>query len=156
MSGRNLLGWLFFFCAGVWLQHLYPGLDFLLPGVLVSLGEGRVVQTLCVSAACVLIQEGLGTLDFGAAILWYLSVTLVFLLGRYFFRITNILFAILVAAASGVTHFGITQLMCMLQQHSASLETLGNESLQQALALIVTWKIFAFLRHQVMPHAQSS
>ncbi len=155
MSGRNLLG-TFFFCAGVWLQHVYPGLDFLLPCVLVALEEGRAVRILCVSAACILIQEGLGTLDFGAAVLWYLSVILVYLLARYFFHITNIFFAILVGLSAGITHFGITLLMCMLQQHSADLEILGNESLQQVLALLIPWKIYAYLRRQVITHAHSS
>ena len=65
MSWINVGWWLCYAFAGITLQALMPGLDFLLPGFILALQERRYPQILAVGACFVLLQEGMGSMAFG-------------------------------------------------------------------------------------------
>ena len=61
----NILWWVAFFVFGLALQQALPGTDVLVAGLFLALQERRPFQLAVVLLALILVQEGVGTLDFG-------------------------------------------------------------------------------------------
>ena len=80
----NILWWVAFFVFGLALQQALPGTDVLVAGLFLALQERRPFQLAVVLLALILVQEGVGTLDFGTSVLWYLLVITLFFIGRGF------------------------------------------------------------------------
>ena len=78
----NILWWLAFFVIGLALQQALPGTDVLVVGLFLALQERRPVQIAVVLVLLILLQEGVGTLDFGASVLWYFLAIVLFFAGR--------------------------------------------------------------------------
>ena len=74
----NILWWVAFFVFGLALQQALPGTDVLVAGLFLALQERRPFQLAVVLLALILVQEGVGTLDFGTSVLWYLLVITLF------------------------------------------------------------------------------
>ena len=77
----NILWWVAFFVFGLALQQALPGTDVLVVGLFLALQERRPFQLAVVLLALILVQEGVGTLDFGTSVLWYLLVITLFFIG---------------------------------------------------------------------------
>lgn len=60
MNWRNLVWWGGYASIGISLQAVLPGLDFLLPGLILAIQERKKAQFLWVAALFLLIQEGTG------------------------------------------------------------------------------------------------
>ena len=82
----NILWWAAFFVLGLALQQALPGTDVLVAGLFLALQERRPFQLAVVLFALILVQEGVGTLDFGTSVLWYLLVITLFFAGRWMFE----------------------------------------------------------------------
>ena len=82
----NILWWVAFFVFGLALQQALPGTDVLVAGLFLALQERRPFQLAVVLLALILVQEGVGTLDFGTSVLWYLLVITLFFIGRWMFE----------------------------------------------------------------------
>lgn len=146
MKAKNALFWLVYVILCVWGQRLIPGVDFFAPGVLHSLQEERGGQTLWLTLAVLFIHEGTGTLVFGAALLWYTAVIVVYFIGRWLFDAGNILFVSLMGLVLGCVHFGLLTAMQSLQATPATRPDLLLESLIQALAFPLIWIVLRILR----------
>ena len=152
MRAKNIAFWLFFLVAGVWAQRFLPGVDMLAPGILVSLQEKRFAQTLWLTLIAIFIQEGVGALNFGVAILWYVSVFIVYFIGRWLFEAENILFILLLGLCLGGVHFGLLSSMQILQGLSAGRASLPVESLLQVIVFPSAWWIVKYFRKPWVPH----
>ena len=156
LSGiQNLLWWGLYFVAGVWVQQRFPGIDALLPGFLIALQEKRWQQRVWVGLFCVLIQEGTGSLAFGAAVLWYGGLFLLFLGGRWFFVTDSLFFVVLLSGAMGVYNVLVTLSLTSLQKLSFPLERLLEQSIAQALIIPPLWGIAMLTRKKGARHAES-
>ena len=75
---RNIFWWLCFVALGICVQSLVPCLDALVVGLVILLQE-RDYKNLCwLLPLFVLLQEGIGTSPFGATIVWYALVCLIY------------------------------------------------------------------------------
>lgn len=152
MTFGNLVWWTLFFVAGICLQRLLPGVDVLVVGLLVALQERRPLQIFWVAVVLLVFQEGMGTLEFGASLLWYPLVICLFFIGRWLFETRNILFVFLLSACIGAGHLGVLLLMDRLQYIAADLSAQLDESILQAVLIPIVWKAAALTRRLVVPH----
>ena len=139
MTAKNMLFWLGFTVACIWLQHFIQGVDFLVVGLILLLQEGRWPKTLWLALLWILIQDGGGNLAFGPALLWYAGVAALFHAGRWLFEAENVLFILLLGLSLGVWHLGLVWLMASLQDVVVSGPALLRESLVQALVVLPVW-----------------
>ena len=155
MTVLNIIWWAAFLCCGLIMESLLPGIDILLIGLIIALQEGKLSQIFWVFLAVILLQEGIGALPFGASILSYSLLVLIFYGGRALLEQENILFVLLVAVSAGVGHYIFTQAMAALQGISLPGGRLALESLTQALILPPLWILAFVLRGKMVPHAQN-
>ena len=97
-----------------------------------ALQERRPFQLAVVLLALILVQEGVGTLDFGTSV-WYLLVITLFFIGRWMFETENWLFVLLLSGCIGLAHYGVIWLMTRLQFIPLDTTQLLDESILQAL-----------------------
>lgn len=152
----NILWWLAFFASGLALQQALPGTDVLVVGLFLALQERRPVQIAVVLVLLVLIQEGVGTLDFGASVLWYLLAIVLFFAGRWMFETENWLFVLLLGGCLGAAHGAVIWLMARLQYIPLDTAGLVDESILQALLTPVLWQACRLARRWVVPHENNT
>ena len=150
MRARNILWWVGFFYVGICVQNALPGLDALVVGLLLALQERRALQIAWLVPVLVLVQEGGGTLDFGASILWYLAVVALFFMGHWLFEVENLLFMFLLSGCMGVAHMGIIRVMAALQYTPVDEVTLLDESILQALFIPFAWRLAGATRRMLV------
>ncbi len=146
MNVRNILWWLFFFVVGIWGQYFLPGVDLLMVGLVISLQEGRVAQTLWLFICLTFIQEGIGTVSFGSSLLWYAMLFVLYFIGRWLFQARNVFFMILLGGIMGLWHYVLVIIMATLQEYKVPHDTLFFESMVQALIFPVFWIVMNELR----------
>ena len=140
-TARNVVWWVGFLFPAVALQRFFPGVDFLLAGFLLTLQERRYFDLLWVLPLLVILQEGMGTREFGLVLLWYVVVTVVFLLGRWLFDIENFLYAFLFSSCLAACYFAVAFLMSPLYAVPVDTQMLLDECVYLALLLPVFWKL---------------
>jgi hypothetical protein len=143
---RNALWWGVFLFPAITLQRLLPGVDFLLVGFLVTLQERRYADLIWVLPLLVILQEGMGTREFGVVLLWYVAVAAIFFLGRWLFDVENFLYAFLVSTCLAACYFAVVFLMSPLYAVPVNAYRLLDESVYLALFLPVSWKLAQFTR----------
>ena len=146
---RNAVWWVLFLFPAITLQRFFPGVDFLLAGFLLTLQERRYADMLWVLPLLVMLQEGMGTREFGVVLLWYVAVAAVFWLGRWLFDVENFLYAFLFSAALAACHFSVAFLMSPLYAVPVDLRRLLDESVHLALLLPVCWKLAQYTRRWI-------
>lgn len=143
----GLAWWVAFTFAAVWAQHFLPGVDFLMPGLLVSLQEERPSSTAWLVVVWIMLQEGMGTLFFGSTLLVYGLILLGFLIGRTVFDSRSVTLMCLLGLLAGAAHFLITLLVMGLEDMVFPAERVFFESALQAVLLPALW----FVAHQLFP-----
>ena len=146
MRARNITWWLAFLYIGISAQNAFPGLDVLVIGLLVALQERRIMQFACLLPVLVLIQEGGGTLDFGASLLWYSAVIALFFVGHWLFEVENMVIMFMLSACIGAAHMGVVQIMAVLQSTPIDRSLLLDESVLQALLIGLAWRPLSWTR----------
>ena len=146
---RNAFWWWGFLFPAITLQRFFPGVDFLVVGFLLTLQERRYMDLIWVLPLLVILQEGMGTRAFGAALLWYVIVTAVFFLGRWLFDVENFLYAFLFSACLAACYFAVAFLMSPLYAVPVDIHRLLDESVYLALLLPVCWKLAQFTRRWI-------
>jgi len=146
---RNAVWWGLFLFPAVTLQRFFPGVDFLLVGFLIILQERRYADLCWALPLLVMLQEGMGTRDFGVALLWYVVVAAIFFLGRWLFDVKNFLYAFLLSACLATCHFAVVFLMSPLYAVPVDAYRLLDESVYLALLLPVCWQLAQFTRRWV-------
>ncbi|MCL2123189.1 MAG: hypothetical protein FWH34_03780 [Desulfovibrionaceae bacterium] len=138
---RNAVWWGFFLFPAITLQSLLPGVDFLLAGFLVTLQERRYADLFWALPLLILLQEGMGTREFGVILLWYVAVAALFFLGRWLFDIESLLYAFLLSACVAACYFAMAFLMSPLYAVVVDAHRLLDESVYLALLLPLCWKL---------------
>ena len=152
----NILWWVAFFVLGLTLQQALPGTDVLVAGLFLALQERRPFQIAAVLLALILIQEGVGTLDFGTSVLWYLVVITLFFVGRWMFETENWLFVLLISVCLGAAHYGVIWIMTRLQFIPLDMTRLLDESFLQGLLTPFVWQFCLMARRWVVPNENNT
>ncbi len=152
----NILWWAAFFGLGLALQQSLPGTDVLVAGLFLALQERRPFQIAVVLLALILIQEGVGTLDFGTSVLWYLVVITLFFIGRWMFETENWLFVLLISVCLGAAHYGVVWIMTRLQFIPLDMTRLLDESILQGLLTPFVWQFCLMARRLVVSNENNT
>ena len=148
-KARNFFWWGLFLFPAITLQRFFPGVDFLLVGFLLTLQERRYTDLIWVLPLLVILQEGMGTREFGVVLLWYIVVAAVFALGRWLFDVENFLYAFLFSACLASCYFAVAFLMSPLYAVPADVYRLLDESVHLALLLPICWKLAQYTRRWI-------
>ncbi|MEF2144639.1 MAG: hypothetical protein V3573_04270 [Desulfovibrionaceae bacterium] len=144
----GMVWWGIYGITAIWLQALFPGLDFLAPGLVVSLQEGRWWPGGALLFACViLLQEGMGNLPFGYAPAWYGGLALAFHLGRRLFDPRSVTLMVLLGLFLGGFHFLLINTLMHLEGMSVQTGRVLGEAGAQALAFPLLWLVV----HKLFP-----
>ena len=143
---RNVFWWGAFLFPSIALQRFFPGVDFLLVGLLITLQERRYAHLAWVLPVLIILQEGMGTREFGLVLLWYVVAAAIFLLGRWLFDVENLLYAFLFSACLAASYFAMAFLLSPLYAMSVDVHRLLDESVYLALLLPVYWKLARFTK----------
>ena len=143
---RNALWWGAFLFPAITLQALLPGVDFLLAGFLVTLQERRYTDLFWVLPLLIMLQEGMGTREFGVVLFWYVAVAAIFFLGRWLFDIESFLYAFLLSACLAACYFAMAFLMSPLYAVAMDAHRVLDESVYLALLLPGCWKLVQLTR----------
>lgn len=138
--------WAIYIIGAVILQRFIPGVDALLPGLLVSLHDRKPAQTFWLFIIFVLIQEGCGSLMFGSAILWYGGVIVLFRMLQGLVMPESIVFILVLSAVAGGFHGALTLLMCSVQNIMPHHSMVLRESIVQALLIPPMWGLVQIFR----------
>lgn len=153
---HNIFWWGAFLAAGIWAQTLLPGVDLLLPAILVSMQENRGTQTFWLVVTFTLVQDGTSAMAFGTGFLWYSAIVILFSAGRSVFETENPLFIALLSILMGAWHVGLMIIMGNLQSMELPLARLLTEAALQAAITPVTWTILYRLRGRSRHSVHSS
>lgn len=143
---QELVWWVLFIALAIWIQALAPGLDVLVVGLIILLQERDWKGMIWLSPLFVFLQEGMGTRNFGAIIVWYATTVVIFRLGRWLFETENFMFIFLLSACLGVAYYGIAWLMAPLQNLPFDVEDTLDKSMVQAVFMPFAWKLVTSLR----------
>jgi hypothetical protein len=138
---RRIVWWIGFTGCGIWAQSHLPGVDFLVPGLILSLQEETTPQSLWLALVWLLLQEGMGSLPFGFGLLWYAATAGLFLVGRWLFEAKNLMFMSMLGLALGLLHYGLLMVMAGLQDWLVPPGRLLTESIYQALIFPLEWAV---------------
>lgn len=146
MNWRNVVWWASFFPLAITIQLYLPGLDALVIGLIIVLQERRYKDVFWLFPLLILLQEGMGSREFGGAIIWYMLTIIFFNIGRWLFEVENVLFICLLALCLGASHFAIVYFMAPLQNITVNIQDLADECLIQAIFISVAWWLAYFTR----------
>ena len=148
----NIAWWAVYLLVALALQLHFPGVDAIVPGILLSCQEDRPRQTfwLCVVTIC--IQEGTGSLAFGNSLLWYGALIVFFFAGRLFFVTGSLFFVVLLSLALGLTHSLILYAASSLQGFDVNAQRLAELALAQALLIPPLYAAASLVRKRFFKH----
>ncbi len=156
MNTRLILWWLLFSPLAILGQTIFSGIDMLVIGLILTLQENRYKDLLWLLPLLVLFQEGVGSREFGAMVLWYFMVIVLFMIGRWLFEVQNLLFILLLFCSLGIAHFVLVYTMAPLQDLAININQLIDESLLQAVLLPPLWKLTSLTRRWTYAHADTA
>lgn len=154
MSGSRVAFWTVFTLGGLWLQSFMPGVDFLAPGLILSLQEERNRATAVMGFVWLMLQEGTGSLAFGTVVIWYGVLTALFFFGHWLFEAKNFVFVIILGACLGVLHFGLMNIMTQLQDWRVPEGRVLMEAVVQAVVFPVEWGLLYIIYNQLSHDVQ--
>lgn len=153
LTAPNLLWWAGYIIAALWLQKLLPGLDALVPALIICLQDENKQQTAVFLIVCMAIQEGTGTLPFGASIVWYSIVIATYYVGGWFFMGGNLMFIVVLSVAMGVSRAVIFFGMGLLQPLSLDYASMYSVYVMQVLLTPLIWALGSKTRMMIVKHA---
>lgn len=146
MKYANILWWVSYVILAIILQAFIPGVDFLLPGLIVALQEHKIKQFIWVALSFLILQEGMGTMAFGAVFLWYIIIIMLYIAGQWLFEVENILFILLISVALSVSHYLVIVALAGLQNMHINIQSLIDESVYQAFVTPFLWCVAYYTR----------
>ncbi len=150
------LFWPLFVILAVWLQLLFPGMDFFAAGIILCLQREGVGKAAPLILVCILIQEGAGPLAFGTSVLRYGALIGFYLLGRNLFEVHSPAFILLLGLVFSVVHFFSLKTMAGLQVWSISDPRVLFESALLFIIFLVEWLLLSKAYRMFFPHATRS
>lgn len=147
------LFWPLFVVFAVWLQLLFPGMDFLAAGIILSLQREKPRTVVLLLAVSILIQEGAGPLAFGASVPRYGFLIAIFLVGKRLFQAHSPAFILLLGLALALLHFGSLKTMASLQTWVVSDQRIIVESMVLFFVFLVEWLLLSRIHSALHPYA---
>ncbi len=138
---RAIFWWGTYTILAVWVQKVVPGVDFLAPGIVLSMQEEAGHRTLWLAFIWILLQEGMGNLPFGYGVAWYGLLAMFYIIGRWLFEARSILFMCLIGVGLGVLHPLLTYGLASLGNLTVPLYPSILEGVVQAFVFPVVWVI---------------
>lgn len=142
LSTNNIVAitwWTLYTIIGVWAQKVIPGVDFLAPGIVLSMQEEAGHRTLWLAVIWILLLEGIGNMPFGYGVAWYGLLVMFYSVGRWLFEARSILFMALLGAGLGVLHPILTHFLSSLANLTVPVQPTILEGLVQALIFPIVW-----------------
>ena len=153
MSSANLLWWGAYIVVALWLQKLLPGLDALVPALIICLQDENKQQTAVFLFICIMIQEGAGTLPFGGSIVWYSSAIAAYYIGGRFFMGGNFMFIVVLSIAMGASRALIFAGMGLLQPLPLDYQVMHRSYILQILLTPLIWYLAKKTRDSMVRNA---
>lgn len=144
LSTNNILAilwWTGYTILGVWAHKVVPGVDFLAPGIVLSMQEEPGHRTLWLAVIWLLILEGTGSLPFGYGVAWYGLLACFYIVGRWLFEARSILFMMLLGVGLGILHPLLVHSLSSLADLTIPIKPLLWEGLAQAVIFPVVWLV---------------
>lgn len=148
---RPFIWWFLFTIGAIWAQSFMPGIDFMASAIIVCLQLERLRQAVWLTIAFIILQEGMGTLAFGAGLLWYGMLYLLYFVGRWLFESKNMLFVFFIGVSLGAWHFVLVQIMGQLEDLPVLAERLVWESAMQAAVFTLEWGVIYLIFKRLQP-----
>ncbi len=136
-----VLWWGTYTVLGVWAQKVLPGVDFLAPGIVLSMQENGGYRTGWLAFAWILLLEGMGNLPFGYGIAWYGLLATFYIVGRWLFEARSFLFMCLLGIGLGVLHPLLMYGLGELANLEVPLRSAAMEGVAQAVLFPIIWAI---------------
>ena len=133
------LWWGGYTVLGVWAQRLVPGVDFLAPGIVLSMQEQGGVRTVWLAVIWILLLEGTGNLPFGYGVAWYGSLIAFYVVGRWLFEARSFLFMCLLGLGLGALHPVLLYFFSSLADLVVPMTSALVEGVIQALVFPLVW-----------------
>lgn len=148
--------WLLYTMGCVWIHSFLPGLDCFAPALIVCLHLGHYQSVFWLGPAWLLINEGLGTYDFGPAIIWYAGLILFFFAIQVFFSSRHIYFVFLCAVFAGCWQFFVYSSMAGLQEIAVPSQRLLRSAVLTMCFFPIVWMVIQgfFRQSGVSRHVQ--
>lgn len=140
-EGFSIFWWAGYAVLAIWTQKYVPGVDFLAPGLALSLQERSGIFTIILALIWVLLQEGMGNMAFGYAVAFYGLLTLAYLGGRWLFEARSFAFMCLLGGGLGVAHYVLVYSLSGLQGIEWPVGRTIWESVLQAAVFPIVWLI---------------
>jgi len=140
-----LFWWAAYTVVAVWAQKVIPGVDFLAPGLVLSMQEEAGYRTVWLAVLWILLQEGMGNLPFGYGIAWYGLLVIFYIVGRWLFEARSFLFMCLLGIGLGVLHPLLTYGLSALANLAAPQPAVLVEGALQALLFPLVWAVADWL-----------
>ena len=131
--------WAGYTILGIWAQRFVPGVDFLAPGIVLSMQEEAGHRTIWLAVIWILLQEGMGNLPFGYGLAWYGSLALFYIMGRWLFEARSILFMCLLGLGLGLFHPLLMYSLGSLAKMAVPFNAAVVEGVIQACVFPVVW-----------------
>ena len=147
MRPSSIVFWALFTLAGGWMQSVIPGVDFLAPGFILAMQEEKWTVPVWLGIIWLFIQEGTGSLAFGAGLLLYGGLAGLYFFGHWLFEARNFLFMFIVGLCLGAMHFVLINLMALLLDWTVPVERLLMESVLQSLIFPIEWGLIYLIHH---------
>lgn len=151
-----MIWWLAFIFIAICAQALAPGLDVLVVGLIILLQEKDWHGMIWLLPLFILLQEGMGTRPFGAAIIWYAATIVIFKLGRWLFETENFLYIFLLSSCLGATYYAIAWLMAPLQNIAFNVEDTLDKALLQAIFMPFAWRLLTATRNKKLAETEET
>lgn len=135
----TIFWWAIYTILGVWAQRVVPGVDFLAPGIVLSMQEQPGHRTLWLAVIWIFLLEGVGSLPFGYGVAWYGLLVVFYIVGRWLFEARSILFMCLLGAGLGVLHPLLSYSLAQLANLTIPLKTAMLEGVVQAVTFPAVW-----------------
>lgn len=145
----NVVWWLVYTFAGIVLQSLISGVDFLVPGYIVAMQEKNIKQFILVGISFIFLQEGMGTLPFGAVLLWYLLIILIYVAGHWLFEVESLPFIFLLSVASSIAYYMVVLFIANLSDIQINEKLLIDECVYQAFITPFMWNFAHYTRRGI-------
>lgn len=134
-----ILWWASFTILGIWAHKVVPGVDFLAPGLILSLQEEGRRRSALLALIWILLIEGSGNLPFGYGLAWYGLLSCMYFGGRWLFEARSFLFIALIGAGAGLLHPVLVMALTSLAGMHVPLERVATEGAIQAASFPIIW-----------------
>jgi len=143
---KNIAWWLLFFPVAITIQRYIPGLDALLIGLIIVLQEARYKDLIWLLPAIIILQEGMGSREFGGTIAWYSIVMIFFIAGHWLFEVRNLFFVFSLSVFLGIAYFILAYTLAPLQELDLEYQNILIISLYQAIFIPLAWWVASLSR----------